>query len=259
MRSLNLTDKQEKLYALIWKVTNSGAGQFTGTAKYVAEWIGCKERQAKKIIRQLEDRGLLAHEVVRTIKKTYTIFWSIDPEDAKIPEKGSKEKIDWIGRTPKCPTDRARKYPTERAPECPTDNISIYSRNRNKKSSGGERITRSRAKGTTTTGFLFENNGSGLAAGKSISLPYEQGYFREAWERLLRQPAWAAKTADALELELRTLGDVQDAIIAAYCCELAVKKGWDTIKDPAKVYEDDIEQVETFGEICKAREEGAGK
>jgi len=251
MRSLDLTDKQLLIYALIWSYSRDGRSCWRGTAKHLAAWAGCKERNAKYIIRQLEDKGFVGHDVVTWSNGrkggVRSEFWAVTPDKIADPIRGTRTKISWIGREGQ-PIARGGS-----ATDCPTPYKGIKPTNIYP-CGGGKNTTRSRAKGTTTTGFLFENNGTGLAAGESLSLPYTEVYFREAWDRLLRQPAWAAKTTDALELELRTLGDVADAIIAAYCCELAVKKGWDTIKDPAKVYADDIEQVEAYGETCHARE-----
>lgn len=142
MLGLGLTDKQLLLYALIWNTSKNGSGLFKGTAPYIAEWLGCTDRNVKKIVRQLEDRGLIAHEVIRTVKKTYTIFWAIDPDKAKAPEKGNKAKIDWIGRTPKFPTEKDHKFPTGREPEFPTDKVSIYSQDSNTKKNTRVKNTR---------------------------------------------------------------------------------------------------------------------
>ena len=264
MLEIGLTDKQEKLFALIYGYSQDGVSRMRGTSASISVWLRCSERHAKRMIRELEDMGLISHEVVydRIRRCNVTEFWAVDPAEAIAPEKGSKEKIDWIGRTPKSQTMRDAYVPNDGDINVPNHiGTTRYSRiSNNKNRGGGKNTTRSRAKGTTTTtGFLFENNGSGLAAGESLKLPYTEIYFREAWERLLRQPAWTAKTPGALELELQTLADVADAIIAAYCCDLAVKKGWDTIKDPGKVYADDIEQVEAYGEICHAKERRAGQ
>lgn len=254
MLDLGLTDKQQKLYAIIYGYSQNGLSRMVATSESIAKWLNCTQRQAKNIIRQLEDMGLVAHDVVSwsngEIGGVRSEFWAILPEDATRPEKGEKKKISWRGREINFPTGRETNFPTPHKSIKPTKINTC---------GGSKKYTRSRAKGTTTTGFLFENNGSGLAAGESLKLPYTEIYFREAWERLLRQPAWAAKTPGALELELQTLADVADAIIAAYCCDLAVKKGWDTIKDPGKVYADDIEQVEAYGEICHAKERRAEK
>ena len=258
MYSIRLTDKQRLAYAIIWNYSRDGRSVCRTTAAHLAEWLVCSERHVKRIINELEDLGLIQHQVVAVPKRrnhpggVMTDFWAILPDEAQTPEM--KDRIDWLGRR-KVGTWVSRPG---RDLDVPTPHKGIKSTNIYPRG-GGKYTTRSRAKGTTTTGFLFENNGSGLAAGESLSLPYTEIYFVEAWERLLRQPAWAAKTTGALELELQTLADVADAIIAAYCCDLAVKKGWDTIKDPAKVYADDIEQVEAYGEICHAKERRAGQ
>lgn len=236
MLGLGLTDKQLLLYALIWNTTKNGSGLFKGTAPYIAEWLGCTDRNVKKIVRQLEDRGLIAHEVIRTMKKTYTIFWAIDPDKAKAPEKGSKAKIDWIGRTPKFPTEKETKFPTGREPEFPTDIVSIYSQGRNKKNCGGKKSARSRAKTTTTTGFLFENS--------EVTIPEALAAdpcFTEWWGKLLRQPKWSEKTAEALEIELARLDLLDDPIQAAWSCMKAIERNWATIKDPAQLFCDDQE------------------
>lgn len=260
MRSLDLTDKQLLIYALIWSYSRDGLSYWGGTARHLADWAGCTIRNAQKIIRQLEDMGLVGHDVVAWSngKKggVRSEFWAVTPDKVAKEARGTRTKINWVGRGRKVTnsSSQAGYVPEFVTPHKGIKSTNIYP------SGGGKYTTRSRAKGTTTTtGFLFENNGSGLAAGESLKLPYTEIYFREAWERLLRQPAWAAKTPGALELELQTLADVADAIIAAYCCDLAVKKGWDTIKDPGKVYADDIEQVEAYGEICHAKERRAGQ
>lgn len=104
MLDLDLTDKQEKLYALIYSKTDAG-GRWTMTAKDVATWCRCSERHAQRLIRELEDMGLIAHEVVTwksgKVGGTKTEFWAIDPEDATPAPSGSKTKITWRGnRTP---------------------------------------------------------------------------------------------------------------------------------------------------------------
>lgn len=259
MRSIDLTDKQLLIYALIWSYSRDGRSCWRGTAKHIAAWAGCKERNAQYIVRQLEDKGLVGHDVVAWSNGrkggVRSEFWAVTPDKIADPIRGTRTKINWSGKG-RGVTQRIAQGGN--ATDCVTPHKGIKSTNIYP-CGGGKYTTRSRAKDTTTTGFLFENNGSGLAAGESLSLPYTEVYFREAWERLLRQPAWAAKTPGALELELQTLADVADAIIAAYCCDLAVKKGWDTIKDPGKVYADDIEQVEAYGEICHAKERRAGQ
>ena len=100
MLDLPLTDKQEKLYALIYSKTDAG-GRWAMTAKDVAVWCRCSVRHAKRLIRELEDLGLIAHEVVTwkngKLGGTKTEFWAIDPEDATPAPDGSKTHITWKG------------------------------------------------------------------------------------------------------------------------------------------------------------------
>lgn len=98
MLSLPLTDKQEKLYALIYTKTDAG-GRWAMTAQDVATWCRCSVRHAKRLISELEDMGLIAHEVVSWRngkcggKKTE--FWAILPESAAPAPDGSKTRISW--------------------------------------------------------------------------------------------------------------------------------------------------------------------
>ena len=100
MLDLPLTDKQEKLYALIYSKTDAG-GRWAMTAKDVAVWCRCSVRHAKRLIRELEDLGLIAHEVVTwkngKLGGTKTEVWALDPEDATPAPDGSKTHITWKG------------------------------------------------------------------------------------------------------------------------------------------------------------------
>lgn len=242
MRSLGLTDKQLLVYAMIWGFSRDGRGLFKGTAPYIAEWLGCTDRNVKKIIRHLEDMGLIAHEVIRTMKKTYTVFWAILPEDAaKTPKRG---RIDWRGRVLQFPTERDPQFPTGRELQFPTDKIVISSRDRSiKRNGGGKNSAPGRAKTTTTTGFLFED----------IELPFQDdehaAIFNDAWAKLRRQPKWQDKTPDALQIVLERLASTNDSLQAAWCCLKAVEKGWDTIKDPFQMYLDDEEEASSYIEF----------
>lgn len=248
MRSLGLTDKQLLVYAMIWGFSRDGRGLFKGTAPYIAEWLGCTDRNVKKIIRRLEDMGLIAHEVIRTMKKTYTVFWAILPEDAaKTPKRG---RIDWRGRELQFPTDGDPQFPTGRELQFPTDKIVISSRDRNiKRSGGGKNSAPGRAKTTTTTtGFLFDNDGSGLAAGEipSCRLPWEGDALSKAWAMLMKQPAWRRKSPEALAIVCEEIGKYCSYSDAVYLLRLAVKKGWDDIKDPGAIVADDSEHVPQY-------------
>lgn len=98
MLDLELSDKQEKLYSLIYSKTDGG-GRWAMTAKDVAVWCRCSVRHARRLVRELEDLGLIAHEVITwksgQIGGTKTEFWAINPEDAQPAPSGSKTHITW--------------------------------------------------------------------------------------------------------------------------------------------------------------------
>ena len=258
MRDLGLPDKALMVYALIWGYSRDGRSRMRGTAAYIARWVGCDPRHARRLVRHLEDLGLIEHEVVVTRKGVVTEFWAVLPDAATMPEKGSRDKISWTGkRTSNVVTPYVTDVVT------PHTSIKVF---KHKSGGGGKNTARSRALDTTTTtGFLFENNGSGLAPGEPVllSLPFTEPSFREAWSALLRQPAWAGRSADALQMVLDDLAGTRDPVLAAYCCRLAVKKGWDSIKDPQKIMDEDFDQVQAFAQQCyekdKARKEGAAE
>ena len=247
MCDLGLTDKQQKLYALIYGYSQDGMSRMTGTARSIAAWLGCKERNAQYLLRQLEDMGLIRHCVVRTVRRTWTEFWAVLPEDAVRPEKGTKEKIGWADNAKFCVTDYAENCAMGYAKDCVTDKVSIYSRDRYKKNTGGGKNSApGRANTTTTTtGFLFED----------IELPFRGEKFVEvfddAWAKLRRQPKWAGKTPEALQIVLERLAYTNDPLQAAWCCLKAVEKGWDTIKDPFQMYTDDADEADAFFELQK--------
>ncbi len=121
MLDLELTEKQLRLYAIIWGYSRDGRSRMRATAKHIAEWLKCKERHAKDLIRELEDLGLVAHEVVTTAKGRISEFWAIPPETAEAAPIGAKTKIKWAGkRARKSQGDSALECPTHSALECPT-------------------------------------------------------------------------------------------------------------------------------------------
>ena len=240
MRDLDLTDKQLLIYALIWSYSRDGRSCWRGTAKHLADWAGCKERNAQYIVRQLEDKGLVGHDVVTWSNGrkggVRSEFWAVTPDRIANPVKGSRSKINWAG---KCRGLTQRIARGGNATDCvtPHNGIKVFKDNTG---GGGKYTARSRAKSTTTTGFLFENEIDIPAPLKASPL------FMDAWAKLLRQPGWTEKTPDALEIVLGRLDEVNDPIQAAWCCLKAIEKGWDTIKDPGKMFNDDMDEAIAF-------------
>lgn len=249
MYKMQLTDKQRAIYAHIWSYSRDGRNVCRSTAKELAEWADCQERNAKYIIRKLEDRGLIRHKVIRTVKKTWTEFWAVLPENAITPDRGSKEKIEWAGRAKVCPTERAAECPTERATDCPTNTVSIYSRNkRNKTGCCNKRASARRT--TTTTGFLFDE--------EILNIPHSERFFLDAWEKLLREPQWQGKTPGQLQQQLDIFAPC-DPEVCCYSIELAIRRGWNFIEDPTKIMCEDMDKFYAFADQLHAREEEGRK
>lgn len=264
MLSLGLTEKQERVYALIYGYSQDGMSRMRGTAASIAEWLHCTQRNAQYILRQLEDRGLIAHEVVVVPKSpkhpggVLTEFWAVDPDEATAPDKGKKGRIPWKG------SRRGLRNEMDFVTHYETDFVTpLISTTRNKYiSRGGGKNKRVPARNsTTTTGFLFENEGTGLTPGEPqvLSLPFEESYFADAWAKLLRQPKWSGKTPEALQIILDRLAVPGDAYIATWCCLKAIEKGWDTIKDPQAIADADWDAIQAWMDVVYQQEKAKKK
>lgn len=258
MYALGLTDKERTAYAIIWGYSRDGRSVCRTTGKQLSEWLGCSERHAKRIVNGLEDRGLIEHQVVSVPARrnhpggVMTDFWAVEPYEAEKPSK--KDRIDWAGRR-KVGTWMSRPG---RDMDVPTPlTVSRYSNN---SSCGGKYNARTREKETTTTGLLFENDESGLAPGldlAQLSLPYEQTWFVDAVKLLLQQPAWASKSAAAVQIVLDDLGALNDDMAATYICRLAVRREWDDISNARKIADDDADKISAYAGEVYAHLEGA--
>lgn len=258
MYGIPLTATQRVVYAIIWGFSRDGRSVFRGTAKMIAEWAGCTDRNAKYIIRQLEDLGLIDHRVVSIPKKgrraggVMSEFWAILPEDAQHPEK--KDRIEWAGRR-KVGKNVSQISLPQREADFPTPHIST-TRNKYISGGGGKNKRVPARNSTTTTGFLFENEGTGLAPGEPqvLRLPFEESFFRETWAALLRQPKWSGKTPEALQIVLDRLAATGDCYIATWCCMKAIEKGWDTIKDPQAIADADWDAMIAWSNVADQKE-----
>ena len=258
MENLGLTEKELKVYAMIWGFSRDGFSRMRGTARYIAEWARCEVRHAQRIVRALEDKGLINHEVVTWSngKKggVLTEFWAVLPEDQAAPAPGTKKKVAWTAKEVggyDMDVVRGLRH-GGRNPHTSSNTIQTLS------CGGCKNTARSRAKKTTTTGFLFEN-GSGLTPGDPtlLSLPFDERYFVEGWERLMREPRWQGKTPGQLELQLERFRDTGDPEVCAYCMDLAIRRGWDFIEDPSGTAAADHDKFMAFCDAIRAREEGA--
>ena len=251
MYQLPLTEKQRVIYALVWGYSRDGRSVCRASAKQLAEWAGCQERNAKYLIRQLEDLGLVDHRIVSVPQKgrrpggRISEFWAVLQEDATRPE--TKDRIDWVGRS-KVGQNMSQIARPGRATDCTTPYNSSNSIHALSGCCGKNNARRARSKTTTTTGFLFEE--------EILSLPFEEDYFREAWQALLREPQWQGKTPGQLEQQLQRFRDCGDVEICCYAIDVAIRRGWDFIDNPTQIGIEDGDKTDAFVMNLRARQEG---
>lgn len=264
MLDIPLTDKQQKLYALIYGYSQDGSSRMRGTASGIAEWLGCTTRNAQILTRQLESMGLIAHEVVYDRRRgcNVTEFWAVLGEDLSL---GEKTKINWSGKgRPVYETDFVNQHETDFVNVCETDfvnhvdsnNINIYTRS-SRKNTAHARVDDDNDDNLK----LFEDE-SGLAPGGRLRMPFREDVFVKAWRRLLEVPAWAKKSVPALQLVLDELGEKCDLSEAVFCVNMAVRKEWADItpseilarENPDNIphYQTDAERVEFLKRLSSA-------
>ena len=60
MRSdLGLKDKELTVYAIIYGFSQDGNSEYNGSARYLAEWIGCSRSTIMEVLKRLVEKGLL--------------------------------------------------------------------------------------------------------------------------------------------------------------------------------------------------------
>ena len=247
MLDIPLTDKQQKLYALIYGYSQDGSSRMRGTASGIAEWLGCTARYAQKLIRRLEDCGLVAHEVVYDRRRgcNVTEFWAVLGEDLAQEER---TKINWSGKgRPVYELQDVNHVDSN-------NNINIYTRS-SRKNTAHARVDDD----NDDVLKLFEDE-SGLAPGGRLRMPFQEDVFVKAWRRLLEVPAWAKKSVPALQLVLDELGEKCDLSEAVFCVNMAVRKEWTDItpseilarENPDNIphYQTDAERVEFLGRMA---------
>ena len=65
VNDLGLHGNELALYAIIWGFSQDGRSEFVGSISYIQEWLGCSRPTAIKILRSLEDRGLIVKKIAR--------------------------------------------------------------------------------------------------------------------------------------------------------------------------------------------------
>lgn len=243
MLRLGLTGKQRDLYALIWGFSRNGKSRMRGTAKYIADWCECSERHAKRLIRELEDRGLVEHEVVTYYNKktgrggVVSEFWAVLPEDAEAPERGEKDEILWTERLLEGVGTRGSLRGRDISAHLGDPDVPTFGRtSRYSTVSNIDKYTPRCGGKYSARGAREENHDhhhdlnlfsemTGASAG-ALDLPFLDDAFEKSWSRLLATPAWEKKNRASLQMVLDDLAAVSLSE-AVYCCDLTVRKGWD--------------------------------
>lgn len=93
-------------------------------------------------------------------------------------------------------------------------------------------------------------------------MPFREDVFVKAWKRLLELPAWAKKSAPALQLILDEIGEKCDLSEAVFCLTMALRKEWTDIvpseilarENPDNIphYQTDAERVEFLRKMAAA-------
>lgn len=110
---LHLKDKELMAYALMYGFCQGDNGCYTGSYKYIAEWLGCCERTAFTVVENLEKKGLICH--TQTVKegKTYNTYYLVKSEaPAKQEEKPKTtraKKVPLMEREPVNDIERVEK------------------------------------------------------------------------------------------------------------------------------------------------------
>ena len=245
MYDIPLTDKQRTIYALIWGYSRDGRSCWRGTAKDLAEWAGCSERHAQRIIYDLEGRGLIAHTTIAWSNGekggTRSEFWAILPDGMQTPGKGRKVRINWTGKIRGGHDMEVVRGSRHGGRNPHNDSNSIHT----SVGGGGKNSARSRAKKTTTTTTfsLFENGGNYREPVIPADLAADP-LFLDWWGKLLKQPGWQGKTPEALEIELANLDALNDPVQAAWTCMKVIQRGWNTIRNAPQMFVDDMDEAQ---------------
>lgn len=64
VKHLNLSGTDRDIYAIIYGFCQDGNSKFTGSLKYLQEWLGVSRSTIMRSLKSLEDRGLLSKDIV---------------------------------------------------------------------------------------------------------------------------------------------------------------------------------------------------
>ena len=77
---LGLKDKELTVYAIIYGFSQDGTSEYSGSARYLAEWIGCSRRTIVDVLAGLVEKGCLDKKTFVQNGVTFCNYRAIRPE-----------------------------------------------------------------------------------------------------------------------------------------------------------------------------------
>lgn len=100
---LHLTEGELFAFALVHQFSQSRAGVYLGNTSYLASWLGCTERSARKYLASLEEKGLIVSNRGRKDGKDYCHYRIAEGVKNFHPKAGKnftprpeKNDIEWV-------------------------------------------------------------------------------------------------------------------------------------------------------------------
>jgi len=93
---LNLTGNELLTYAIINGFTRLEAGKFTGSAQYIADWVGCTRQCTMKNLTSLVEKGLIVKQEIMTRYGKRCEYSTVPIEEIK--EKKGDEGVNSVDR-----------------------------------------------------------------------------------------------------------------------------------------------------------------
>ena len=77
---LGLKDKELTVYAIIYGFSQDGSSEYSGSARYLAEWIGCSRRTIVDVLASLVEKGYLSKKSFVQNGLTFCNYRAVRPE-----------------------------------------------------------------------------------------------------------------------------------------------------------------------------------